>query len=132
MQEQLLQLMKDKDKLVKWFTLDSIFSFPFEKSIYIPHFPKGIELPKYDKYLGIFDPQDYFREFGALSMEFIHDQTYLMHIFPHSLEGFAMEWFSRLPNGIKSFDEIVNLFLQHYSHNIQHIVNIHDLFNLKQ
>ena len=43
-----------------------------------------------------------------------------------------MEWFSRLPSGIKSFDEIATLFLQQYSHNIQHPVTIRDLCNLKQ
>ena len=98
----------------------------------MPPFPKGVELPKYDKYLGTSDPQDHLWEFGALSMEFIHDQTYLMRLFPRSLGGPAMEWFSRLPSGIKSFDEIATLFLQHYSHNIQHLVTIRDLCNLKQ
>ena len=43
-----------------------------------------------------------------------------------------MEWFSWLPSGIKSFDEITTLFLQQYSHNIQHPVTIRDLCNLKQ
>ena len=43
-----------------------------------------------------------------------------------------MEWLSRLPSGIKSFDEIATLFLQQYSHNIQHLVTIYDLCNLKQ
>lgn len=43
-----------------------------------------------------------------------------------------MEWFSHLPTSIKTFDEIANLFMQHYSHNIQHPVNIRDLCNLKQ
>lgn len=65
-------------------------------------------------------------------MEFIHDQTYLMHLFPRSLGGQALEWFSHLPPGIKTFDEIATSFVQQYSHNIQHSVNIRDLCNLKQ
>ena len=43
-----------------------------------------------------------------------------MHFFPRSLGGQAMEWFSHLPLGIKTFDEIANLFVQQYLHNIKH------------
>ena len=56
MQEQILQLMKDKDKPTTQFILDSIFPFPYDKNLSMPPFPKGVELPKYDKYLGISDP----------------------------------------------------------------------------
>ena len=65
--------MKDKEKPTTLFTLDSICPFPFDKSLSMPHFPKGVELPNYDKYLGMSDPQDHLREFGALSMEFIYN-----------------------------------------------------------
>ena len=82
MQEELLQLMKDKEKPTKQFSLDNICPFPFDKGLFMAPFPKGVELPKYEKYLGTSDPQDHLREFGALSMEFIHDQTYLMCLFP--------------------------------------------------
>ena len=123
--------MKDKDKPTTQFTLDSICPFPFDKNLSMPPFSKGVELPKYEKYMGTFDPEDHLREFGAFSMEFIHNQTYLMHLFHQSLGGPAMECISQLPTGIKSFYEIANLFLQHYSH-IQHPVNIHNLCNLKQ
>ena len=87
--------MKDKDKPTKYFSLDNICLFSFEKSLFMPRFPKGVELPKYDKYLGTANPQDHLRDFDALSMEFIHDQTYLMHLFLRSLGGSTMEWFSR-------------------------------------
>lgn len=90
----------------------------------MPPFPKGVEIPKYDKYLGTLDPQDHLHEFDALSMEFVHDQTYLLHLFPHSLGGPTIEWFSQFPLGIKIFDQLAKLFLQHYSHNVQHLVNI--------
>ena len=56
MQDQILQLMKDKDKPTTQFTLNNICPFPFDKSFHMPPFPKGVELPKYDKYLGTFDP----------------------------------------------------------------------------
>ena len=104
--------------------LDALCPFPFDKNLDMPPFPRGVELPKYDKYFRTTDPQDHLREFGALSMEFMHNQTYLMHLFPRSLGGQAMEWFSHLPPGIKTFNEIANLFIQQYSHNIQHPFNI--------
>ena len=125
-------MMHDKDKPTKTYTLDTLCPFPFDKSIDTPPFPRGVELPKYDKYFGTSDPQGHLREFSDLSMEFMHNQTYLMCLFPWSLGVYAMEWFSWLHIGIKMFDEIANLFGQQYSHIIQHRINIRDLCNLKQ
>ena len=85
MQSQLAQMMKDKDKPTKTYTLDALFPFPFDKNLDMHPFLRVVELPKYDKYFGINDPQDHLREFGALSMEFMHNQNYLMHLFPRSL-----------------------------------------------
>lgn len=62
-------MMCDKDKPTP---------FPFDKSVDIPPFLRGGELPKYDKYFGTTNPQDHVLEFGALSMEFMHNQTYLI------------------------------------------------------
>lgn len=45
-----------------------------------------------------------------MSMEFVHDETHLMWLFPRSLSGQSMEWFSRLPSRIKSFEELLNRF----------------------
>ena len=124
--------MHDKDKPTKTYTLDTLYPFPFDKSIDMPPFPIKVELPKYDKYFGTTNPQDHLWEFSALSMEFMDNKTYLMCLFPRSLGGKAMKWFSHFPTSIKMFDEISNLFFQQYSHNIQHLVNIWDLCNLKQ
>ena len=59
MQDQLAQMMRDKDKPVKTYTLDALCLFPFDKNIDMPPFPRGVELPKYDKYFGTTDPQDH-------------------------------------------------------------------------
>lgn len=74
--------MRDIDKPIKQYTLDTICPFPFDKDLYMHPFPRGVVLPKYDKYLGTSDPQDHLREFVSLSMEFMHNQMYLMHLFP--------------------------------------------------
>ena len=102
----------DKDKLVKIYTLDGLCPFPFGKNIDMPPFLSEFELPKYDKYFGTTDPQDHVQEFRPFSMEFMHNQIYLMHLFPRSLGGQSMEWFSHIALGIKMFDEIYNLFVQ--------------------
>ena len=80
-------MMQDKDKPVKTYTLDTLCMFPFHKNINIPPFPRGVEFPKYYKYFGTTNPQDHLWEFGALSMEFMHNQTYLMCLFPRILGG---------------------------------------------
>lgn len=52
-------------------------------------------------------------------MEFVHDTTYLKHLFPRSLGGQAMEWFSKLPFTIKTFDQLASIFITQYSYNIE-------------
>lgn len=59
MQDQLAQMMHDKDKPTKIYTLDVLCPFPFDKSIGMPTFSRGVELPKYDKYFGTTNPQDH-------------------------------------------------------------------------
>ena len=49
-------MMHDKDKPTKTYTLDTLCQFPFNKSMDMPPFPRGFELPKYDKYFGTIDP----------------------------------------------------------------------------
>ena len=54
-------------------------------------FPKDIKVPKYEKYNGNGDPHDHVRHFYAISMEFMHEDTFLMCFFLRSLRGKAME-----------------------------------------
>ena len=95
-------------------------------------FPKDIEVPKYDKYNGNGDPHDHVRHFYALNMDFMHEDTFLMRLFPRSLRGQAMEWFTKLSPPIKTFDELTRHFIQQYSYNIQHPVTVLDLCQIKQ
>ena len=95
-------------------------------------FPKDIKVPKYDKYDGNGDPHDHVRHFYALSMDFMHEDTFLMHMFPRSLRGQVMEWFTKLSPPLKTFDDLAKCFIQKYSYNIQHHVTMLDLCNIKQ
>lgn len=78
-------MIHDKDKPTKTYILDVLFPFPFDKSIDMYPFSRGFEVPMYNIYFGTANPQDNLKEFGALSIEFMHNQTYLMHLFPRSL-----------------------------------------------
>ena len=91
MQVKLNKLEKEKEP--KEFSMEALCPFPFDKDLYMPPFPKRVEMPKYDKYDRNFDPQDHVSEFFTQSMDFIHEPTYLMHFFPRSLGGLAVHWF---------------------------------------
>lgn len=55
-----------------------------------------------------------------------------MHLFPQSLGGTTTQWFSRLPGGIRTFEELVQKFITHYAHNIERDVTMANLCNTKQ
>ena len=80
MQVKLNKLEKEKEP--KEFSMEALCPFPFDKDLYMPPFPKKVEIPKYDKYDGNSNTQDHVREFCTQSMEFMHEPTYLMHLFP--------------------------------------------------
>lgn len=43
-----------------------------------------------------------------------------------------MQWFSQLPGGIRTFDGLVQKFISHHAHNMEHEVSMTDLCNTKQ
>ncbi len=59
-------------------------------------FPRDIEVSKYEKYDGNGDPHDHVRNFYTISMDFMDEDTYLMRLFPRTLGGQTMEWFTKL------------------------------------
>lgn len=77
-------------------------------------------------------PQDHLFQFYTLSMELVHDMAYLMRLFPKILGGQAMEWFSKLPSNIKSFNKLSTIVITNYSYNIEREVTMIDLCNMKK
>ena len=57
-------------------------------------------------------------------MKFIHEDTYLLRLFPRSLSGQALEWFTKLTPTLKTFDELARRLTQHYSYIQQPIAMI--------
>ena len=95
-------------------------------------FPRDIEVPKYDKYDGNNDPHDHVHPFHTLSMDFFHEDIYLLWLFPRSLKGLALEWFTKLTPPLGTFNEFARRFTQHFSYNIRQPITMIDLGALKQ
>ena len=77
--------------------MEDICPYPFDKKLLMVPFLPHFQVPKFDKYKGNMDPQDHVREFCVACIEVAHNETYLMRLFPRSLGGKTMEWFSKLP-----------------------------------
>ena len=75
---QISKLKKEQGNPKTSLTIESICSFPFDKNLYMTPFPRDVDIPKYNKYDGNGDPHDHIRQFYALSMDFMHDDTCLM------------------------------------------------------
>lgn len=89
-------------------------------------------MPKFKKYRGKGDPHDHVKEFHSACLEVAYEDTYLMHLFPQILGGTTTSWLSRLLGGIRTFEELIQKFLAHYSHNIECDITMADLCNTKQ
>jgi hypothetical protein len=60
------------------------------------------------------------------------EKMYLMRLFFRSLTRHALEWFSHLPMGIQTFDEIANKFITHFYFNIENNIAIATLCQTKK
>jgi len=135
-----LKIMKVQQKLFdltfghtkKTFSLEEACPYPFDRSLPMIPFPQNFTIPKFDKYKGKGDPKDHIREFYLACFEVSHNDMYLMRLFPRNLGGHAIEWFSHLPMGIKSFNELAEKFATHCSYNAEHGISMTDLCNNKE
>ena len=100
------------------FSFDSIFPNPFDKSVDMKDFPRKVEIPQYDKYDANGDPNDHVRQFYTMSFEFHHKDSYFMRLFPRNLKGQAMEWFTNITPPVKTFPELIQIFVQHFTYNL--------------
>lgn len=134
-EEEIRQMKQMMEKMLQpksSFSLDSICPNPFDKSVSMKDFPKRVEFPQYDKYDGSGDPHGHVHQFYTMSFEFHQDDSYLMRLFPRSLKGQAMEWFTNITPPVKTFRELVHRFVQHFAYNLSRSVTMLDLCNLKQ
>ena len=55
-----------------------------------------------------------------------------MRLFPHSLGGLTLQWYSKLLGTIKSWSELADKFISHFSFNITNKVTLSNLCSTKQ
>ena len=139
--EDLLQQFKQLSKQVKTLAVQKkqtlyierdLHPNPFDKSLYMPPFPKHFEAPRFEKYHGKGNHVDHIRELCASYTKLSDEPTYLMRLFPSSLGGPALEWYSKLPGTIKSWSELAKKFISHFSFNITNGVTLSNLCSTKQ
>jgi hypothetical protein len=128
--QQILDIQLGKYK--KEYSQNDLCPYPFDDSIANVPFPAGFEIPKFDKYKGTTNPIDHIREFYIHCMDVGKSNALLIRLFPRILSRAAMEWFSRLPSGLIDFQDIVDLFINHFSFNMDMDVSLQELNGLKQ
>lgn len=104
--------------------MQDLRAYPFDHNIAMVPFPPRFEIPRFDKYKGHGNPEERIREFYVACMEVAYKYSYSMCLFPRSLGGQAIEWFSPLPPGINTFQEIIDQFVIHLSYNIDTNVSL--------
>lgn len=98
-----IQLMKDIIKNMKEgtnkrkpYSFKELCPCTYDPSMSIAPFPPGFEMPKFMKYKGKDDPRDHIHEFHILCQEVSYSDLYICRLFPKSLTGDALVWFSSL------------------------------------
>lgn len=125
--------MKQRTNKRKTYSFEEFCPCPYDPSILVAPYLRGFEIPKFTKYEGKGDPHDHVREFHILCQEVSYSHLYLPRLFPKSLMGDALAWFSSLPRGsIVSFPNLVEKFVAHYAYNMVNDVSMMDLCNTKQ
>lgn len=116
----------------KTYSTQDLCPFPFEKGLHMSPFLHGYVIPNLPKYNGKHNPLEHIREFFKMCIDVAYDPTYLMRLFPWSLNGIALEWFSKLPYGIRSWGELAEKFVEHFSFNIDNEITIATLCHTTQ
>lgn len=94
-------------------------------------FPPKLEIPKLKKYKGRGYSIKHMHKFSVSFMDVQKNDSYMMRLFPRSLNGPAMDWFSHLELEFKIFDDLLEISLNHLSFNIEQYVTISYLYKLK-
>ena len=114
-------------------TYDQLCNEPIHPSVPYYVWPNNFELPKFDKFKGKEDPKDHLRTFKHECYLINHIDPLMLRIFPMYLSGQALDWYNSLgQHSLHTFQQLANLFLNHFSINIKRKTSLSDLYNLKQ
>ncbi|XP_071932091.1 uncharacterized protein [Coffea arabica] len=82
--------------------------------------PEGFKTPKFNKYDGTGNPKTYLRLFANKLGRPTDDENLPLRLFPESLEGDALDWYSKLkPEEAKTWLDLSNAFVKQYEYNCE-------------
>ncbi|XP_071933839.1 uncharacterized protein [Coffea arabica] len=82
--------------------------------------PLGFKMPKFSKYDGTGNPKTHLRLFANKLGKPIHDENLPIRLFPESLEGDALDWYSNLkPEEMRTWLDLSTAFVRQYEYNCE-------------
>ncbi|XP_071939912.1 uncharacterized protein [Coffea arabica] len=82
--------------------------------------PVGFKTPKFNKYDGTGNPKTHLRLFANKLGKPVDDENLPLRLFPESLEGDALDWYSNLkPDEVKTWLDLSNAFIRQYEYNCE-------------
>ncbi|XP_071926029.1 uncharacterized protein [Coffea arabica] len=80
----------------------------------------GFKTPKFSKYDGTGNPKTHLRLFANKLGQPVSDENLPIRLFPKSLEGDALDWYSNLkPEEMKTWLDLSTAFVRQYEHNCE-------------
>nr|XP_027067878.1 uncharacterized protein LOC113693538 [Coffea arabica] len=82
--------------------------------------PMGFKAPKFSKYDGTGNPKTHIRMFSNKLGKPIDDENLPVRLFPESLEGDTLDWYSNLkPENMRSWMDLSTAFIRQYEYNCE-------------
>nr|XP_027067607.1 uncharacterized protein LOC113693243 [Coffea arabica] len=82
--------------------------------------PMGFKTPKFNKYDGTGNPKTHLKMFANKLGKPVDDENLPMCLFPESLEGDALDWYSNLKSGeVKTWLDLSTAFVKQYEFNCE-------------
>ncbi|XP_027150335.1 uncharacterized protein LOC113777204 [Coffea eugenioides] len=82
--------------------------------------PMGFKTPKFSKYDGTGNPKTHPRMFANKLGKPINDENLPVRLFPESLEGDALDWYSNLkPEDMRTWVDLSTAFVRQYEYNCE-------------
>ncbi|XP_071933141.1 uncharacterized protein [Coffea arabica] len=82
--------------------------------------PVGFKTPKFNKCDGTSNPKTHLRLFANKLGKPVDDENLPLRLFPESLEGDALDWYSNLkPEEVKTWIDLSNAFIRQYEYNYE-------------
>nr|XP_027090344.1 uncharacterized protein LOC113711376 [Coffea arabica] len=82
--------------------------------------PLGFKIPKFSKYDGTGNPKTHLRLFANKLGKPIDDENLPIRLFPESLEGDALNWYSNIkPEEMRTWLDLSTVFVRQYEYNCE-------------